>query len=141
MAHTSVRHTIPAAGDTVWSLLGDPRESVNRWPAVARAEFEGTGVGAARTLHLVDGTVVRERLEALDPEGRRARWEVLSFSKLPLRELHYTVTVQDQGSAACDVTWELDFEAAGAPEEKVRGMLEGIFGSIRASLLETLELG
>jgi hypothetical protein len=140
MPHTSVRHTIPASGEAVWSLLGDPRESVNRWPAVARAEFEGAGVGAARTLHLVDGSVVRERLEALDPEARCARWEVLSFSKLPLRELHYTVTVQDHGSAACDVAWELDFEPAGASEEKVRGMLEGIFGSIRASLLETLEL-
>jgi hypothetical protein len=140
MAHTSVRHTIPAPGDEVWSLLGDPRESVNRWPAVASAEFEGAGVGAARTLHLVDGSVVRERLEALDPETRRARWEVLTFSKLPLRELHYTVSVEDHGEKECGVAWELDFEPSGASEERVRGMLEGIFGSIRASILEAMEL-
>jgi len=140
MAHASVRHTIPAPGDVVWSLVGDPRESVNRWPAVASAEFEGAGVGASRTLHLVDGSVVRERLEALDGEAHCARWEVLTFSKIPLRELHYTVSVQERGEAACDVAWELDFQPSGASEERVREMLEGIFGSIRASILEALEL-
>ncbi len=140
MAHTSVRHTIPAPAAAVWSLLGDPQDSAESWPAVARAEIDGAGVGATRTMTLVDGNVVRERLEAHDPEARRARWEVLSFSRLPLRELHYTVSVQDRGPAACDVAWELDFEPTSVPEARARRMLEGIFGSIRASILEAMEL-
>ncbi|MEN8159917.1 MAG: SRPBCC family protein [Myxococcota bacterium] len=139
MSHTSVRYTIPAPAADVWSLVGDVRGATDRWPAVARTELEGSGVGSIRIMHLVDGSVVRERLEAHDPGARRTRWEILNFSKLPLRELHYTVSVQEHGPETCDVAWELDFEPAGGSEEKVREMLEGIFGSIRASILESLE--
>jgi ribosome-associated toxin RatA of RatAB toxin-antitoxin module len=141
MAHTSVRYTIPAPAADVWSLVGDVEEATDRWPAVARTELEGSGVGSLRTMHLVDGSVIRERLEAHDPKARRTRWEILDFSRLPLRELSYTVSVDDHGPKACDVAWELDFEAEGDSEEHVREMLEGIFGSIRASILESLEKG
>ena len=139
MAHTSVRHMIPAPAGAVWSLLGDLRVAADSWPAVEWTELEGSGVGSVRTMHLVDGHVVRERLEEHDPAARRYRCEVLSFEQLPLRELHYTVSVQEGGPEQCTVCWELDFEPKGASEERVRGMLEGIYGSIRASILESLE--
>jgi ribosome-associated toxin RatA of RatAB toxin-antitoxin module len=139
MAHTSVRHAIPAPAGAVWSLLGDLRASAERWPAVARTELEGSGAGTLRTMHLVDGNVVRERLEWHDPAARRYRCEVLSFSQLPLRELHYTVSVEDDGPDHCTVSFQLDFEPKGASEERVRAMLEGIYGSIRATILESLE--
>lgn len=140
MAYTCLHQSIPASAAAVWSVVGD-EDAAGRWAAVDHADVEGHGIGARRTVHLVDGTVIRERLEAFDPAGRRTRWEVLSFSRIPLRELHYTVSVAEDGPDACDVAWELDFEpASDASEERVRGMLEGIFGSIRASILETLEL-
>jgi hypothetical protein len=137
MAHTSVRQTIPLAADTVWSLVGDLRTG-ERWPAVLRCELEGKGLGCIRTLHLVDGNSIRERLEARDEEARLLRWEVLEFSQLPLRALHYTVTVHELGPDDCTVDWDVDFEVSGASEERVRKMLQGIYGSIRASILENL---
>ena len=139
MAHAIVRQEIPAPAGTVWSMLGDLRAGPERWPAVAWIELEGAGVGCLRTLHLVDGHVIRERLESHDPIGRRYRCEVLSAPELPLRELHYTVTVEERSTRACTVEWALDFEPADAPEERVRGMLEGIYGSLRATILESLE--
>ena len=140
MAQTSVRYTIPAPAADVWSLVGDVGGATDRWPAVARTEFEGSGIGSVRIIHLVDGSVIRERLEAHDEKARSTRWEILDFSRLPLRELSYTVSVEERGPEACDVAWELDFEVEGDSEEHARTMLEGIFGSIRASILETLEL-
>jgi hypothetical protein len=138
MAHASVRQSIPAPAAAVWSLLGDLRRAADRWPAVEWTEFEGAGVGSVRSLHLVDGNVIRERLEAHDPAARCYRCEVLTFSQLPLRELHYTLKVEENGPRECTVDWALDFEPAGAPEERVREMLEGIYGSIRATILESL---
>ena len=140
MAHTSVRQSIPLAADTVWSLLGDLRTG-ERWPAVLHCELDGEGVGCIRTLRLVDGSLVRERLAARDEGARMLRWEALEFSKLPLRELRYTVTVRAQGLGESTVDWDLDFEPAGETEEQVRRMLQGIFGSIRASILENLGVG
>jgi ribosome-associated toxin RatA of RatAB toxin-antitoxin module len=141
MAHTSVHQRIPAPAAAVWALLGDLRAAAEHWPAVARTEVEGAGVGCVRTMHLVDGHVVKERLEAHDAAQRCYRARVLQFSQLPLRELSYSVTVEESGPRACTVDWELDFEPAGAPEARVRDMLEGIYGSLRASLLETLKAG
>ena len=138
MPHTRVRHEIPAPAGMVWSLLGDLRVAAERWPAVARAEIEGSGAGSLRTMHLVDGNVIRERVESHDPAARCYRCEVLGFSQLPLRELHYTVSVRDSGPGRCTVDWDLDFEPAGASEERVRAMLEGIYGSFRATILENL---
>ena len=140
MAHTSVRQSIPLAADAVCSLIGYLRTG-ERWPAVLRCELEGVGVGCIRTLHLVDGSVVRERLEARDEGARRLRWEVLEFSKMPLCELHYTVTVRPLGLGESTVDWDLEFEPAGESEERVRRMLQGIYGSIRASILENLGVG
>ena len=140
MAHTSVRQTIPLAADSVWSLLGDLRTG-ERWPAVLRCEIDGDGVGCVRTLHLVDGNAIRERLEARDDGARMLRWQALEFSGLPLRELHYTVTVRELGPDDCTVDWDVDFEAVGDSEEHVRVMLQGIYGSIRASILENLGVG
>jgi hypothetical protein len=140
MAHTSVRQTIPLAADAVWSLVGDLRTG-ERWPAVLRCEIEGQGIGCIRTLHLVDGNAIRERLEARDEAGRLLRWEVLEFSKLPLRSLHYTLTVRALGPGDCTVDWYVDFEASGDSEEHVRKMLQGIYGSIRASILENFGVG
>jgi hypothetical protein len=137
MAHTSIRQTIPLAADTVWSLVGDLRTG-DQWPAVLRCEIEGEGIGCIRTLHLVDGNAIRERLEARDGDARLLRWEVLEFSKLPLRSLHYTLTVRELGPSDCTVDWYVDFETAGDSEEHVRKMLQGIYGSIRASILENL---
>jgi hypothetical protein len=137
MAHTSVRQTIPLPADRVWSLIGDLRTG-DRWPAVLRSELAGEGVGCIRTLHLVDGNVIRERLEARDEEARLLRWQVLEFSKLPLRALRYTLTVRELGPDDCTVDWYVDYEVAGDSEEHVRKMLQGIFGSVRASILENL---
>lgn len=138
MAHTSVRQAIPAPAAEVWALLGDLRAAAAHWPAVDHTEFEGSGVGCVRTMHLVDGNVIRDRLEAHDAGARCYRCRVLQFSQLPLRELSYTVSVEESGPGACTVDWEVDFEPAGAPEARVREMLEGIYGSLRASLLESL---
>ena len=140
MAHTSVRQTIPLPADAVWSLVGDLRTG-DRWPAVLRCEIDGSGVGCTRTLHLVDGSQIRERLEERDDERRRLRWQAVEFSKLPLRALRYTMTVRELGAGDCTVDWDVDFEVAGDSEEHVRRMLQGIFGSIRASILESLGVG
>jgi hypothetical protein len=92
-------------------------------------------------MHLVDGNVIRDRLESHDAAARCYRCRVLQFSQLPLRELVYTVSVEETGPGACRVDWELDFETAGAPEARVREQLEGIYGWLRASLLESLRPG
>jgi hypothetical protein len=108
MARVNVKHDIAAPAAAVWAAIGD-LASARRWPAVARCEIEGRGVGCVRTLHLVDGAIIHERVEAHDDAARSYRSEVFTLGHLPVKEYHYTVTVSEAGPDRSVVDWFATF--------------------------------
>ncbi len=140
MTQLSLHEIVPAPAAAVWGMLGD-LDRARQWPAVDRCQVEGAGIGCVRTMHLIDGAVIRERLEAHDDDTRSYRCEVLEMAHLPLKELRYTVTVREGGLEKCTVDWDVEFQASGAPEDRVRRMLEGIYTSSTASMLEEIRRG
>ena len=127
MAKVSMSVNLPASADKVWDLIGGFNALPNWHPAIEKSEVEGEGKGSVRTLHLVGGGTITERLVQLDDAGRVYSYSILS-SPLPIA--NYTGTIRLKESAdgsGCTLEWESDFEAAGAPEGDAVQVVQGIY--------------
>jgi hypothetical protein len=127
MAKVSMSVNLPASADKVWDLIGGFNTLPDWHPAVEKSEVEGEGKGSVRTLHLVGGGTITERLVQLDEEGRVYSYSILSS---PLPVANYTGTIRLKESAdgsGCALEWESDFEAEGAPEGDAVQAIQGIY--------------
>jgi hypothetical protein len=134
-----VKQEVPAPASTVWALMGD-MGNAKSWPIVESFEIEGRGVGCVRTLHLVGGDRLVERLEAHDEEGRTYTASVLEPGSMNVRDMRYSLAISEAGTKRCTVEWIADFEAEGAPEELMRRRIEGFYISTTASIRDTLSV-
>ena len=86
---------------------------LDRWfPVIATCRVEGEGVGAIRTLGLVQGGAMKDRIEEIDDAARRFRY--LRFDHpLPATSYKGTVVVRGVAGGKSEVTWsvEIDVEA------------------------------
>lgn len=134
-----IAHAVELAAppDAVWSSIG---EFGSNWhPLVARVALTGTGIGQLRTIELLDGKELVERLEAIDDAKRFCRFTSIAG----LAAAHYTGTleVKPQGSS-CIAEWRVQFLADGQPDIVVKTLvskmlksglesLKGRFGVVR----------
>ena len=116
MGAVSVSETIDVAGspDRTWALVGDFAGLVSWFPAVARSEVEGTGVGALRHLTLPDGASLTERQEFRDEKARCYEYTAIA-GVLPCEDYRSRIAVTPSGSGS-RITWTATFTtSAGAP--------------------------
>ena len=71
MPKVAMSVNLPASADKVWDLIGGFNALPDWHPAIEKSEIEGDGTGSVRTLHLVGGGTITERLERLDEERAR----------------------------------------------------------------------
>jgi len=140
MARVNVSEEIAAPAATVCDLVGNPAYGA-RWPVVERCEVEGEGPGCIRTLQLLDGSTICERLDAIDPAARTYGSTILEMAGLPIKKLEYRVSVSELGPERCRVDWEMTFQPSGISEDRLAHMLEGIFTSSTTSIRDTLGVG
>jgi len=138
MARVRVREEIAAPAGAVWAAVGD-LERAGDWPAVETCKLEGSGVGCVRTLHLVDGAVIHERVEAHDDEARSYRAEVFTLGHMPVKDYRYTVSISEAGPDRCVIDWLATFEPAGVSEERACHMIEGLYTASTSTIREELE--
>jgi hypothetical protein len=132
-----VKQEVRAPASAVWELIGG-MDSARSWRIVESFELEGRGVGCVRTLHLVGGDRVVERLEAHDEQRRTYTASVLDPGSIPVRDLRYSVSISEAGTDSCTVEWIATFEAEGAPPEQMQRRIEGFFVSTTASIRDRL---
>jgi hypothetical protein len=125
---------IPASADVVWETVGDFGAIDDYVPPITNAELSGVGVGAERTLTLVDGAQVVERLEAHDDAARTLRYSIVD-GPLPVTNYEGTMSVEALDDSSCEVTWGSDFDVADAPEDEV----VSTFAELYAAGLEGLK--
>jgi Polyketide cyclase / dehydrase and lipid transport/Domain of unknown function (DUF4331) len=106
---------LPAAPDTVWSVIG--QFNLDWHPLVASVSLTGTGIGQLRTIKTRDGKEVIERLEAID-NGRRF-YRYTQIAGFPAS--HYTgrIEVRPKGTG-CVAEWRVEFLADNQPDIVVR---------------------
>lgn len=127
MGQASVTQTIDAQADAVWNTVRSFGDMDKMLPElIAECEVTGSGEGATRVCTMKDGAKLSERLEKLDESGRALTYSVAD-GVLPMTGYSATVRVSDAGAGRTEVNWSATFTPAGASEQEVVGMLEGVY--------------
>jgi hypothetical protein len=106
----------------VWALVG---QFGGEWhPLIAKVQLTGTGVGQLRTIELVDGKVVIERLDSMDNAGRFYRYT--NISGIPVSSYTGTMAVKPKGSGST-VEWRAQFLANDQATFFVKLMVSTLF--------------
>ena len=126
MTSTNVTESVAAAASDVWQIMSDfgglePNEMI------AGCTLEGDGVGAVRTISLVAGGEVIERLESQDDTALTFSYAIINDSPLPVKNYLAKVEVSDSGDGSTTVSWSSTFEPSGAPENDVIELIQGIY--------------
>lgn len=115
MAEVVVRRRIGAPAEQVWDLLSDFGGLRRYNERIASCTVEGDGVGAVRTIGMGGGLVIRERLEAHDPQARHYAYSLVGDTPLPFENYRSDVRVEPAGADASVVDWRGRFDAADEP--------------------------
>ena len=116
------RVELASAPDEVWSLIGQFGAAWH--PQVAKVRLTGTGVGQLRTIELIDGTEIVQRLEAIDDAKRFFRYT--NVAGIPVSHHTGTLEVMPEGSG-CIVNWREQYLANNRPDGAVRRMVLPLF--------------
>ncbi|PIE18266.1 MAG: hypothetical protein CSA66_04990 [Proteobacteria bacterium] len=133
MPNARMQVTLNADAADVWKVVG-PFDAIQTWhPAIGKAELSKDG--QRRTLHMPDGSTSVERIVTYDDAAMQYRYAIVDPGP-PLKDMLATFTVMSLGGKTV-LTWEADFDAVpGAPVDKVKAMLEHIFGAAKPWLVE-----
>ena len=116
----------PAA--TVWKLVGS-FNALDVWlPPVRGSSFTGnaTQPGAIRMLDLGNNASVTEKLLSFDGAEHRYSYAFLS-SPLPVKNYVAAIELSAAGEGKTRVKWSSTFDADGAPDEKAKEAILGIY--------------
>lgn len=139
MTRASSKTIIHVPATAIWQVIGDFGAAGQYLAEVINCTVAGAGVGALRTLTYADGSVIVERLEALDDVAHRLSYALLTDT--PFRGCLTTVTVHDLGRGQSEVAWTATFAADGLPASEAAEMLEGAFEANSRALRHFLAAG
>jgi hypothetical protein len=124
MPAASVTRTLGVLATDLWNLLAD-FGTCNWMPAGTKISVEGEGVGMTRIM----GGVIREQLEALDPDGRTLVYKIHDEgAPFPATGYIATVSVSDAGDGA-QLTWSCEAKPTeGTTPEQLKTSIEGLYG-------------
>ena len=113
---------------TVWKLVGS-FNSLDVWlPPVRGSSFTGnaTQPGAIRMLDLGNNASVTEKLLSYSGAEHRYSYAFLS-SPLPVKNYVATIELSAAGEGKTRIKWSSTFDAAGAPDDKAKEAILGIY--------------
>lgn len=119
---------VDRAPATVWKLLGD-FNALDVWlPPVANSTMKGepAKLGAIRVLDLGSNASVTEKLVAYSSAFHSYSYVFLD-SPLPVKNYVATIELSATPDGKTRVKWHSTFDAAGAPDDKARQAIEGIY--------------
>jgi mxaD protein len=113
---------------TVWKLVGS-FNALDVWlPPVRGSSFTGnaTQPGAIRMLDLGNNASVTEKLLSYSGSDHRYSYAFLA-SPLPVKNYVATIELSAAGSGKTRIKWSSTFDADGAPDEKAKEAILGIY--------------
>ena len=126
MTTAQVTETVAAPAAEVWRVMSD-FGGIEANEMIAGCTVDGSGVGAVRTITLVAGGEIIERLESCDDAMRTFSYAIINDSPLPVKNYLSTVKISDDGAGGTTVDWSSSFEASGAPEADVVKLIQGVY--------------
>ena len=116
---------VAAAPDRAWAAIGDFCGIASWHPAVAKCELQRRDGRTYRRLSLKGGGEILEQQSAWDGAGRSYGYTIVE-SPLPVANYSSTLVVSAKGSGAT-IAWSGAFDAQGAPDEKAKDVIAGIY--------------
>lgn len=105
----NVTKTITANADQAWAAISSIG-GLDRWfPIITDCTVTGTGVGATRILTLTGGAKIKDRIEVIDHQHRRFRYN-RTESPFPVRSYLGTVEIRHVNDGATEVSWTLEID-------------------------------
>jgi hypothetical protein len=139
MTQASCKTTINVPADAIWQVISDLRAACQYLAWVVICTVEGKGVGALRTLTGADGSILVERLDALDQATQRLSYALLTDT--PFGNCLTTMAVRDRGSSQAELEWSVTFEADGLPASETVELMEGALAANCLALKQFMEAG
>ena len=124
MAQVNMKTELDVAADEIWKLIGGFNALPDWHPAVENSELQEEG--NQRTLSLVGGGSIVEKLEKLDDNERVYSYTIID-SPLPVANYKSTIKVVDQGEGKATVEWSSEFNAEGASEQEAIDVIQDIY--------------
>lgn len=125
LATVNVTKVVDAPVEKIWLAIRSI-DGLDRWfPIIESRRVDGRqGVGAIRTLRLVGGGEMRDRIVEIADTERRFRYERF---ELPFPVENYRGTVEARGRAdhRSDVIWRVQFEVAAEKRDELVALIEG----------------
>jgi hypothetical protein len=126
MASARVTRVLDVPADSLWKLVSAFGDT--SWmPAGTQVTVHGVGPGMERRIAAGAGTLIRERLEAVDEQSRTLVYTIPENVPFPAADYRATMHVRPHG-AGSELDWSASFTPAGASEEDARKAIEGIYG-------------
>lgn len=122
MAKVSMSTQLNVSADDAWKMIGGFNTLPDWHPAVEASEL--TEAGQTRTLSLVGGGEIVEKLEKSDEAARTYTYSIVN-SPLPLANYTSTIVVREE-DGHCVVDWSGEFDALGGGSE-ASDIVSGIY--------------
>ncbi|HSR71218.1 MAG TPA: SRPBCC family protein [Kiloniellales bacterium] len=127
MAQVTMTTELPVPADSVWQTIGSFGGLPDWHPAIESCEVKQEGGNTLRTLHLVGGGTIVEKLESSDDKERSYSYSIMS-GPLPVADYTGTIRLREAGDGkGCTIEWSSDFKASGAPENEAVAAIRGIY--------------
>lgn len=123
MTKVSMSTDLNASADQVWSMVGRFNALPDWHPAVEKSEL--TEAGQMRTLSLVGGGKIVEKLEKVDDNSRTYTYSIVD-SPLPVANYTATIKVTGHGDNST-VEWSSEFDSAGASPEDAMKAIQDVY--------------
>lgn len=126
MPKVTMSTPVATNADQLWQAVGQFRAIADWHPMIEKAEIEGEGKGSIRTLHLMGGGTITERLEELSPTERIYRYSIVQ-SELPVADYEGEIRVKDNGDGTSTVEWSSDFQPKGTADQDAVKAIEAMY--------------
>ena len=114
--------------DALWQAIGS-FAAIGQWhPMLERVDAEGETKGSLRTLRLIGGAKLVERLEEISPSERLYRYSIVE-SPLPISDYVAEIRVRDNGDGTSTVEWSSDFKVSTSSEHDVVKTVQEVYQS------------
>ncbi len=134
MPKISTKTELGVPANILWQTIGK-FGAIGEWhPMIESTKATGSDSGATRTLNLIGGGAILERLEHINDKERVYRYSIVS-SPLPMKDYVAEIRVTDQGDGTSTVEWSCDCQSANVAEgdasKAIREMYEAGMNNLR----------
>lgn len=117
--------TVAASPDKVWKTVGGFCGIGDWHPVIEKCVLSRKGGKQERTLSLKGGGTIVEEEQSRDDRKMDYTYTIIS-GPLPVQDYRSTIMVEKDGGGS-KVTWTGSFKAKGAPDDKAKEAIVGVY--------------